>query len=72
MALHGRPRRTLNLPVLMFASWIGGWFLLLFVRGEDLHVLAPFDYQALIRVLAVALICVAVAITGFFALSFVV
>jgi len=59
-----------QLPALMFAGWVGGWFLLLFVRGEDLHVMAPFDFQALVRVIALALIAAALAIVGFFSLAF--
>ena len=69
MALHRAPRRAANLPALMAAAWIGGWFILLFLRGEDLQVLAPFNYQTLIRVIAVALLSAAVAIAGFFSVS---
>jgi hypothetical protein len=64
------PRRVPSLPRMMFTGWVGGWFLLLFVRGEDLHVMAPFDFQGLARVIAVAMICGALAIVGFFSIAF--
>jgi hypothetical protein len=63
-------RRGVSLAELMFTGWVGGWFLLLFVRGEDLHITAPFNFQALTRVIAVAMICASLAIAGFFSLSF--
>lgn len=61
--------RWLSLPAFMFVGWIGGWFLLLFVRVEDLHVMAPFDYQKLYRLIAVMLILAALAAAAFFAHS---
>lgn len=69
-AFRRNRRGVASLPVMMFIGWVGGWFLLLFVRGEDLHVTAPFDFQALSRVIAVAMICASLAIAGFFSLSF--
>ena len=63
-------RGVASLPVMMFIGWVGGWFLLLFVRGEDLHVTAPFDFQALSHVIAVAMICASLVIAGFLSLSF--
>ena len=66
----GRPR-LFRLPVVMFGGWIAGWFLLLFVRAEDLHVRSPFDYEALKRVVAAVLILIAAAIAVFYAFSFV-
>jgi hypothetical protein len=69
-AFRGR-RRVFTLGELMFIGWIGGWFLLLFVRGEDLHQNAPFDFQALSRVIALAMIVASLAIAAFFSLAFV-
>jgi hypothetical protein len=67
-----RPRRRgiWSLPAMMTVGWIAGWFLLCFVRAEDLHVAAPFNFEALNRVIALALIGAAIAIGGFLSVSF--
>jgi hypothetical protein len=69
-SLRRSSRGVANLPVVMFIGWIGGWFLLLFVRAEDLHITAPFDFQGMTRITAVAMIGVSLLIGGFFSLSF--
>ncbi|MCF3650679.1 hypothetical protein, partial [Synoicihabitans lomoniglobus] len=61
---HARGRWITNLPFFMFFGWIGGWFILLFVRGEDLHITAPFDFQGFTRLVAGALILASLASAG--------
>lgn len=69
MAFRG-PRRITSLGVWMSFGWIGGWFLMLFVRAEDLHLMAPFDFQGLNRVIAGLMIIGAILIAGFLAIGF--
>jgi uncharacterized membrane protein YeaQ/YmgE (transglycosylase-associated protein family) len=57
---------------MMVMGWLGGWFTLLFVRGEDTNVITPFAFQSLICAIAGAMIAVALAIAGFFSIAFVV
>ena len=64
-------RMTANLPFYMFVGWLGGWFMILFVRGEDLHVTAPADIQGFIRVIAGAMIAGALVIAGFLSIAFI-
>ncbi len=52
------------LPFLMIAAWISGWFAALFVRVEDLSVLAPIDYRSLLRGVAITVIAFAVAVAA--------
>jgi len=66
------PRGIANLPFMMFVGWLGGWFMLLFVRAEDLHVTAPIDIQGLVRLIAGAMIVGALAIAGFFSIAFII
>jgi len=61
-------RRHNFVPVLMFMGWIGGWFTLLFVRAEDLHITAPFDYQLLCRGIALSMIFSSIVFAGIFVL----
>jgi uncharacterized membrane protein YeaQ/YmgE (transglycosylase-associated protein family) len=61
-----------SLPAMMVMGWLGGWFTLLFVRGEDTNVITPFAFQSLICAIAGAMIAVALAIAGFFSIAFVV
>lgn len=42
-------RRGLPLSWLTSACWLGGWFVILFLRVEDLHVRLPFDFQPFYR-----------------------
>jgi hypothetical protein len=63
-------RGIMNPRNFMFAGWIGGWFTLLFLRVEDLNVLAPVDYQGLCRVLSCLLIAGALTIAGFYSYAF--
>lgn len=70
LALRPQRRGVLSLPAMMFVGWLGGWFLLLFVRAEDLHVITPFNYQALNRVIAVLLIASALGVAGFLSFAF--
>ena|SRR5579871_6619851 len=67
-AQHGR--RVANLPRLMFISWVGGWFIFLFVRGEDLHVTAPVNIQRWCRVVGGLMIAGSLLIAGFFSIAF--
>ena len=68
--LGGFGRRVPSLRGLMFLGWIGGWFVLLFVRAEDLNIVSPFDYQGLTRIIAGLMIAGALVIGGFFSLAF--
>jgi hypothetical protein len=65
---HGR--RVVSLPLLMFMCWVGGWFIFLFVRGEDLHVTAPVDVQRWCRVVGGLMIAGSLLIAGFFSIAF--
>lgn len=69
MAFQG-PRRITSLGAWMSFGWVGGWFLRLFVRAEDLHLSAPFDFQGLSRVIAALMICMALLIAGFLSTAF--
>jgi len=60
--------RHIVIPVVMIIAWIGGWFTLLFVRAEDLHITAPFDYQLLCRVIGLSMIFSSIVCAGIFAL----
>jgi hypothetical protein len=51
------------LPFVMIAMWVFGWFVALFVRVEDLNVLAPTDYRVLFRGVAIVLIALSVALS---------
>lgn len=45
-------RRTLRLvpvPIAVAVVWQAGWFVLLFIRVEDLNVAMPWDYQLICR-----------------------
>lgn len=64
MAFHS-PRHITSLGGWMTIGWLGGWFLMLFVRAEDLHLMAPFDFQGLNRVIAGLMIFGALLIAGF-------
>ena len=64
-----RGRRIANLPFLMFLTWLTGWFLILFVRAEDLQIAAPADIQAWCRAVGVLLILASLLIAGFFSLA---
>jgi hypothetical protein len=65
-----RGRLVANFPQLMFAGWIGGWFIFLFVRGEDLQVSAPVDVQGWCRVVGGLMIAGSLLIAGFFSIAF--
>lgn len=65
---HGR--RVGNPPRLMFGCWLTGWFLVLFVRAEDLNILAPIQVQAWCRIGGALLIGAALLIATFFAQAF--
>jgi hypothetical protein len=67
-AWHGR--RVVSLPLLMFFGWVGGWFIFLFVRGEDLHVSAPVDVQSRCRMVGGLMIAGSLLIAGFFSIAF--
>jgi hypothetical protein len=45
---YGR-RGVPPLPVVMLVLWTGGLFTTLFLKAEDLNVLAPFNFQSLYR-----------------------
>ena len=62
--LRNQPRRTMNPVAVMFTVWLTGWFGLLFVKMEDLNVLAPINYQAGLRFVAVLFIATAVIIAA--------
>lgn len=66
---HFRGRFIGNPPFVMFVTWLGGWFVLLFVRAEDVHVTAPVDIQAWCRVVGAVLVLVSGLIAGFYSLS---
>ena len=51
----------------MFSSWFGGWFITLFVKAEDLHVLAPVGLQSWCRILGFAMITLGLCLAAFFA-----
>jgi hypothetical protein len=70
VAFSGR-RRVFRLGEMIVVGWIGGWFLLLFVRGEDLRLSAPFDYQSLTRGIGVLMILTSVVLGVIFPLVFV-
>ena len=53
----------------MFVAWLVGWFGLLFVKIEDLNVLAPINYQAGMRWGSGLLIATAVVIAVTFFLT---
>ena len=52
------------LPFVMIAAWVGGWFAALFLRAEDLRVVAPINYQALYRGIAIAVIAFGSCVAG--------
>lgn len=54
----------------MVMLWVGGWFLALFVRAEDLDLTTNFDYQTLNRIIGGFMILLALGIAGFFSISF--
>jgi hypothetical protein len=66
----GRRRRFSSLPLVMVISWIVGWFMVWFVKAEDTHVLAPFDFQGLTRVIGAFLIVLGFGIAVLFYLTF--
>jgi hypothetical protein len=64
-----RGRRIANLPFLMFLAWLSGWFLILFVRAEDLQVMNPSDIQSWCRAAGALLILASLLIAGFFSMA---
>jgi hypothetical protein len=70
VVMHPRRRGIWSLPAMMTVGWIAVWFLLFFVRAEDQHVTAPFNFEALNRAIALAMIGAAIAIAAFLSLSF--
>jgi hypothetical protein len=49
----GYRRRMFTPAAAMCCFWLTGWFVLLFVRAEDLNVLHAFNYQKILRSLGV-------------------
>jgi hypothetical protein len=66
-----RRRQLIPFPITMSLAWIAGWFLLFFVRAEDLHILAPFDYQGATRVLGILLIASGAVSAGLLYMTYV-
>lgn len=57
-------RRFIPLSVYMVIAWTAGWFMLLFVRVQDMKLTAPFPYQDWNRVIACSLILASLAIAA--------
>ena len=56
--------------MLTFIGWVGGWFLALFVKAEDLNFMTAYPYQSLCRTIAGAMIVIGVASGAFLAFAF--
>jgi hypothetical protein len=67
LSISRAARRVASSSIVMCVTWIAGWFLALFVRAEDQHVVAPFDFQAVVRLIGGFFVMCALAIAAFFA-----
>jgi hypothetical protein len=57
-------RMRIPVPGVMLVLWTAGWFTVTFVRAEDLNVLAPVDYQRMLRGAASSAIVVGMALAA--------
>lgn len=68
-AFVGRRGGLSNFVGIMFIGWVGGWFLLLFVRAEDLSF-TSYPYQSACRAIGGLMILAGVASAAFLTLAF--
>ena len=64
---HGGPGEFIQI---MFIGWVGGWFLALFVRAEDLNLITSYPYESACRAIGGLMILAGIGAGAFLPIAF--